>query len=413
MDSKDARRRLTPYQRQSQIDPLSRREFLRRMGYTALFVAGAPTLLAACGGDDEAGCSFDSTNTGDNKTINFANWPFYIDVLEDGWFPTTSLEDFQAASGINVDYVEEVNDNDSWFGKVQGQMTACADIQRDLTVLTDWMAARFIRLGWAEEINYDNIPNASNLSDSLKSPGFDPDRTYTLPWQSGLTAIGYNPNLTGRELTSINDIFDPAFAGKVTMLTEMRDTLGLVMLGMDIDPADPSLSDAEAATDKIREYVDNGHIRRFTGNDYGDDLANGNVAAAFAWSGDIIQLQIDNPDLRFVIPDEGLMLWSDNMLIPAGAANKEAAELYMNSVYDPRVAAKIESWVNFICPVKGAQQAMRDLGAEIDDEDLVALADDPLIFPDDATLSKTHIFKNLDEQEERDFNDLFQAVIGA
>ena len=412
MDSKDARRRLTPYQRQSQIDPLSRREFLRRMGYTALFVAGAPTLLAACG-DDEAGCSFDSTNTGDNKTINFANWPFYIDVLEDGWFPTTSLEDFQAASGISVNYVEEVNDNDSWFGKVQGQMTACADIQRDLTVLTDWMAARFIRLGWAEEINYDNIPNASNLSDSLKSPGFDPDRTYTLPWQSGLTAIGYNPNLTGRELTSINDIFDPAFAGKVTMLTEMRDTLGLVMLGMDIDPADPSLSDAEAATDKIREYVDNGHIRRFTGNDYGDDLANGNVAAAFAWSGDIIQLQIDNPDLRFVIPDEGLMLWSDNMLIPAGAANKEAAEQYMNSVYDPRVAAKIESWVNFICPVKGAQQAMRDLGAEIDDEDLVALADDPLIFPDDATLSKTHIFKNLDEQEERDFNDLFQAVIGA
>lgn len=413
MDSENARRRLTPYQRQSQIDPLSRREFLRRMGYTALFVAGAPTLLAACGGDDEAGCSFDSTNTGDNKTLNFANWPFYIDVLEDGWFPTTSLEDFQAATGINVNYVEEVNDNDGWFGKVQGQMTACADIQRDLTVLTDWMAARFIRLGWAEEINYDNIPNASNLSDSLKSPGFDPDRTYTLPWQSGLTAIGYNPNLTGRELTSINDIFDPAFAGKVTMLTEMRDTLGLVMLGMDIDPADPSLSDAEAATDKIREYVDNGHIRRFTGNDYGDDLANGNVAAAFAWSGDIIQLQIDNPDLRFVIPDEGLMLWSDNMLIPAGAANKEAAELYMNSVYDPRVAAKIESWVNFICPVKGAQQAMRDLGAEIDDEDLVALADDPLIFPDDATLSKTHIFKNLDEEEERQFNDLFQAVIGA
>ena len=383
------------------------------MGYTALFVAGAPTLLAACGGDDEAGCSFDSTNTGDNKTINFANWPFYIDVLEDGWFPTTSLEDFQAATGISVNYIEEVNDNDGWFGKVQGQMTACADIQRDLTVLTDWMAARFIRLGWAEEINYDNIPNVANLADSLKSPGFDPDRTYTLPWQSGLTAIGYNPNLTGRELTSINDIFDPAFAGKVTMLTEMRDTLGLVMLGMDIDAADPSLSDAEAATDKIREYVDNGHIRRFTGNDYGDDLANGNVAAAFAWSGDIIQLQIDNPDLRFVIPDEGLMLWSDNMLIPAGAANKDAAEQYMNSGYDPRVAAKIESWVNFICPVKGAQQAMRDLGAEIDDEDLVALADDPLIFPDDATLSKTHIFKNLDEEEERQFNDLFQAVIGA
>jgi spermidine/putrescine transport system substrate-binding protein len=234
-----------------------------------------------------------------------------------------------------------------------------------------------------------------------------------MPWQSGMTAIGYNPQATGRELTSINDIFDPAFAGKVTMLTEMRDTLGLVMLGMDIDPANPSLSDAEAATDKIRQYVDNGHIRRFTGNDYGEDLAAGNVVAAIAWSGDMIQLQADNPDLQFLIPEEGLMLWSDNMLIPAGAPNKDAAETYINSVYDPRVAAKIESWVNYICPVQGAQQAMRDLGAEIEDEDLVALADDPLIFPDEATLSRTHLFKSLNEEEERQFNDLFQAVIGA
>jgi len=416
MDSNDARRRLTGSPRLSQMNPLNRREFLRRMGYGALFVAGGPTLLAACGdggSDEAAGCTFDSTNTGDNKQINFANWPLYIDVLEDGWFETTSLADFEAETGIKVNYLEEVNDNDSWFGKVQGQMGTCANIERDIAVLTDWMAARFVRLGWAEEINKDNIPNFANLVDSLKSPGFDPDRTYTLPWQSGLTAIGYNPQLTGRELTSINDIFDPAFAGKVTLLTEMRDTLGLVMLGMGIDPANPSLDDAEAATDKIRQNVENGHIRRFTGNDYGEDLSAGNVVAAFAWSGDIIQLQIDNPDLRFVIPDEGLMLWSDNMIIPAGAANKDAAEQYMNSVYDPRVAAKIESWVNFICPVKGAQQAMRDLGAEIEDEDLVALADDPLIFPDEATLSKTHIFKNLNEEEERQFNDLFQAVIGA
>ena len=416
MDSNEARRRMTAIPRLSQMNSLNRREFLRRMGYGALFVAGGPTLLAACGDDeggDAAGCTFDSTNTGDNKLVNFANWPFYIDVLEDGWFETTSLEDFEAETGISVNYVEEVNDNDSWFGKVQGQMGVCADIQRDISVLTDWMAARFIRLGWAEELDKGNIPNIANLVDSLKSPGFDADRTYTLPWQSGLTAIGYNPNLTGGELTSINDIFNPAFAGKVTMLTEMRDTLGLVMLGMGIDPATPSLADAEAATDKIRQYVDNGHIRRFTGNDYGEDLAAGNVVAAFAWSGDVVQLQADNPDLRFLIPEEGLMLWSDNMLIPAGAANKTAAEQYMNYVYDPRVAAKIESWVNFICPVKGAQQAMRDLGAEIEDDDLVALADDPLIFPDEATLSKTAIFKNLSEEEERQFNDLFQAVVGA
>lgn len=392
---------------------MGRREFLKRMGLTGALLAGGPALLAACGSEDDAGCTFGSTNSGDNKTINFANWPFYIDVLEDGWFDSTSLMDFEAATGLKVNYLEEINDNDSWFGKVQGQMNACANIERDIAVLTDWMAARFIRLGWAEELNKANLPNAVNLTDSLKDPGFDPGRKYTMPWQSGLTAIGYNPKLTGRELTSINDIFDPAFSGKVTMLTEMRDTLGLVMLGMGIDPAEPSLDDAKAATEKIGEYVDNGHIRRFTGNDYGEDLSAGNVVAAFAWSGDIIQLQIDNPDLEFLIPEEGLMLWSDNMLIPAGAANKDAAEQYMNSVYDPRVAAKIESWVNYICPVKGAQQAVRDLGAEIEDEDLVALADDPLIFPDEATLSKTNIFKNLSEEEEREFNDLFQAVIGA
>lgn len=414
MASKDPHGRLTNVPRLSQMDGPTRREFLERMGFGALLLAGGPALLAACSsGEDAAGCTFDSTNTGDNKTINFANWPFYIDVLEDGYFPTTSLEDFEAATGIKVNYLEEVNDNDSWFGKVQAQMASCANIERDIAVLTDWMAARFIRLGWAEELNKGNIPNAVNLVDSLADPGFDPGRTYSMPWQSGLTAIGYNPNLTGRELTSINDIFDPAFAGKVTMLTEMRDTLGLVMLGMGIDPATASVDDATAATDKIGQNVDNGHIRRFTGNDYGEDLAAGNVVAAFAWSGDIIQLQADNPDLEFLIPEEGLMLWSDNMLIPAGAANKDAAEAYMNYVYDPKVAAKIESWVNFICPVKGAAEAMRELGTEMGDDELAAVADDPLIFPDDAVLSKTHIFKNLDEEEERQFNDLFQSVIGA
>lgn len=395
---------------------ISRRQFLRRMSGAGAFVIAGPALLAACAEGDGAagpGCEFTSTNTGTNQQINFANWPLYIDSAEDGFFETTSIEDFEAETGITINYLEEINDNNEWFGKVQGQMAQCADIERDLTVLTDWMAARFVRLGWAEQLDKSMIPNAENLVESLRSPGFDPDRSFTLPWQSGMTAIGYDPNLTGRELSSINDIFDPAFAGKVTMLTEMRDTLGLVMLGMGIDPSQATADDARAATQRIQEHVDSGHIRRFTGNDYADDLVNGNLVAAFAWSGDIIQLQPDNPDLRFLIPEEGLMLWSDNMLIPAGAANKDAAQQWMNYSYQPRVAAKIESWVNFICPVIGAQEAMRELGAEIGDEDLIALADDPLIFPDESTLAKTHIFKDLSDEEEREFNELFQAVIGA
>ncbi len=404
-----------------QSSNIDRRRFLKHLGGGALLLGGG-SLLAACGVEGTSDTTVATTAAGGATTtaapatpteLNFANWPFYIDVTEDGYFETTSLEDFEAETGIKVNYIEEINDNDEFFGKVQAPLSQGQDIERDIAVLTDWMAARFIRLGWVEELDKTNIPNASNLVAALQSPGFDPERTYTLPWQSGLTAIGYDPNMTGRELTSINDIFDPAFAGKVTMLTEMRDTLGLVMLGLGIDPAQATVDDAKAATDRIAEAVAAGQIRSFTGNEYTVDLASGDAWVSFAWSGDVIQLQADNPDLQFLIPDEGLMLWSDNMLIPKGAANKLAAEMYMNYVYDPRVAAKIESWVNFICPVAGAADAMRELGAEIGDDDLVALADDALIFPDDATLAKTNVFKGLDEDEERQFNELFQAVIGA
>lgn len=392
---------------------IDRREFLKKVGAGGVLMLGGPALLAACGGESGADCEFTSSGTGDNSSLNFANWPFYIDTVEDGWFDTSSVDDFTAATGISVNYLEEVNDNNEWFGKVQAQMASCADIQRDLTVLTDWMAARFIRLGWAHPIDKSKIPNSANLAESLQSPGFDPNREFTLPWQTGLTAIGYNPNLTGRELTSINDIWDPAFSGRVSLLTEMRDTLGLVMLGLGIDPAEASVDDAQTATDHIQEYVDNGHIRRFTGNDYGDDLVSGNLAACFAWSGDVVQLKFDNPDLQFLVPDEGLMLWADNMIIPQGAANIEAAHQWMDFVYDPVVAAKIASWVNFIPPVVGTREALLDLAADAGDDELAALGDDPLIFPDDATMAKTHIFKALDEEEERQFNDLFQAVTGA
>jgi len=398
---------------------MDRREFLKRLGLTGALLGG-PAFLAACGVDTAETTTTAAAAGGSSTTaaamsteLSIANWPFYIDVLEDGWFDTTSLEDFMEATGINVNYFEEVNDNDEFFGKYQAPLSQGQVIGRDIAVLTDWMAARFIRLGWTEELNYDNIPNAVNLVEALKSPGFDSSRKYTLPWQSGLTALGYDPNATGRELTSINDIFDPAFAGKVTMLTEMRDTMGLVMLGMDIDPATATIDDAKAATDKMQKAVDDGQIRAFTGNEYTSDLASGDAWVSFAWSGDVIQLQADNPDLKFVVPEEGAMLWSDNMLIPKGAENKHNAEIYMNDVYDPRVAAKIESWVNFICPVKGAQQAMRDLGAEIEDEDLVALADDPLIFPTDDDLANTHIIKDLTEDEETEWNEMFQAVLGA
>jgi len=406
----DDRNRLTGMPRLSQMSGVDRRQFLRYMGVAAAAVGAGP-LLAACGDDTT------STTGGTAALTNeftFANWPFYIDPGgEDSFFETSSLDDFTAATGISVNYIEEINDNVEWFGKVQGQLSAGQVIGRDLAALTDWMADRFIRLGWVEALDKSRIPNAANLVDALKSPSFDPTRDYTLPWQSGLTAIAYDPNSTGRELTSINDIFDPAFAGRVTMLSEANDTIGLVMLGLGIEPSTATLDEAQTANDKIREFVANGHIRRFTGNDYGEDLLNGNVWVAFAWSGDVIQLQLDNPDLRFLVPEEGLMLWSDNMLIPKGSVNKAAAETFMNYVYDPQVAAKIESYVNYICPVSGAQDAMRQLGADLGDADLAALAEDPLIFPTDADLAQTHIFRALPPDEREQFDAMFSETIGA
>ena len=402
--------RLTGTSRLSQMNGVDRRQFLKYLGVAAAAVGAGP-LLAACGDDI-------MTTTGGagglTTEFTFANWPFYIDPGgEDSFFETSTIDDFKAATGITVNYVEEINDNVEWFGKVQGQLAAGQVIGRDLAALTDWMADRFIRLGWLETLDKSLIPNAVNLVDALKAPSFDPTRDYTLPWQSGLTALAYDPANTGRELTSINDIFDPAFAGRVTMLSEANDTIGLVMLGMGLEPSTATLDQAQAANDKIRQYVANGHIRRFTGNDYGEDLLNGNVWVAFAWSGDVIQLQLDNPDLRFLVPQEGLMLWSDNMLIPKGSVNKAAAETFMNYVYDPQHAAKIESYVNYICPVKGAQDAMRQMGTDLGDADLAALAEDPLIFPTEADLAETHIFRALPPDEREQFDTMFSETIGA
>jgi spermidine/putrescine transport system substrate-binding protein len=389
---------------------IDRRKFLKGMGAGTLLALGGPALLAACSRDGSNGTG----NGGDERSLTFANWPLYIDVVEDDWWwETSSIDDFEAETGIKMNYLEEVNDNTEWFAKVQAQLSAGQPTGRDLAALTDWMVDRLIRLGWLEKLDHSKIPNIANLETALAEAPFDPDRTYSLPWQSGFTAIGYNPNLTGRELTSLEDIFDPAFAGRVAMLTESRDTLGLVMLTMGIDPATFTMDELHQAIDKIKPYVDSGHIRRFTGNDYADDLVNGNLAVCFAWSGDIVQLQYDNPDLQFLFPEEGLMIWSDNMVIPKGAQNVDEAHEWMNFVYRPDIAAKIAAWVNFIPPVKGTKEALLAAAEEMEDEELADLANNPLIFPSQDILANTHIFRGMTEDEEREMDEAFQALIGA
>ena len=269
------------------------------------------------------------------------------------------------------------------------------------------MAARLIDLGWVDELPIDQIPNAANLVPELVNPSWDPEGKYSMPWQSGMTGIAYNFEKTGRELTSMEDLFDPEFKGKIGMLTEMRDTVGLVMLSTGEDPSEATFDSAQAAFERIEQAKADGQIRQFTGNDYMDDLAQGNFVACIGWSGDISQLALDDPNLRFVIPEEGGMQWSDTMVMPAGTENVDAVAEWINYVYDPVNAARITAYVGYNSPVQGVADELRK------DPETEALADSPLLFPDEETLGRLKVFATLDEGTEAEFDERFSEIIGA
>jgi spermidine/putrescine transport system substrate-binding protein len=392
---------------------VSRRGFLRGAGLAGLGL-GVPGLLSACG-TEGASQTADSCVSKDlsstQKTLNFSNWPLYIDEAEvkrNGKKVTVNptLEKFQKETGIKVDYVADVNDNNEFFGIVRNQLADCQPTGRDIFVLTDYMAARMVDLGWIQKLEKSKVPNVeANLVPSLKSPSWDKNRDYSAPWQSGLTGIAYNAKLTG-EVKSFEELLTrPDLKGKVTLLSEMHDTMLFMLLIDGADPDDFTDDEFAAATERLKKAVDSGQIRAFTGNEYAQDLAKGNVVACEAWSGDVIQLQFENPDIKFVAPEEGLSIWSDNMLVPNKATHKANAEALMNYYYEPQVAAELAAWVNYICPVSGAQDAMTKIDPE--------LAENPLIFPDDQLLKNTYAMKALDQKTEQKYQKQFASVIGA
>jgi len=376
--------------------------------------AAAPALLSACG-TPAAKQSADSCVSKDlsssQKRLRYSNWPEYIDektIKRNGRKVTVSptMERFRKESGIKVDYVADVNDNSEFFGVVRNQLADCQPTGRDLMTLTDWMAARMVNLGWLQKLDKDKMPNVeANLVSSLKSPGWDKNRDYSVPWQSGLTGIAYNAKLT-KEVRTFDELLTrPDLKGKVSLLSEMHDTMLFMLLLEGADPEDFTKDQFESAIERLKKSTDAGQIRAFTGNEYTQDLVKGNVVACEAWSGDVIQLQFDNPDIKFVAPEEGLGLWSDNMLVPNRATHKANAEKLMNYYYDPEVAATLAAYVNYICPVDGAKQAMEKIDA--------SLVDNPLIFPDEATLSKAKDFMGLDGKAEQAYQKQFASVIGA
>jgi spermidine/putrescine transport system substrate-binding protein len=384
---------------------VSRRTLLQGVGGVAL-TAG----LAACGtsgtsktvsAKDQSAKDLSATQ----KVVNWSNWPVYIDV-DDKTKKRPTLDAFTAKTGIKVNYVEDYNDNDEFFAKVKPQLSAGKDTGRDVWCSTDWMVARLIRLNWVQKFDPANIPNAANLVPNLRNVEFDKGRTHSLPWQSGFTGIAYNPKSTGgKQIETIEQLLsDPSIKGKVTLLTEMRDTVGLTMLSQGKDPANFTDDDFNAAMDRLQKAKDAGQIKAFVGNDYAKGLASGDIAACMAWTGDVVQLKADNPKLGYVLPATGHMIWSDNFVIPNQAQHKKNAETLINYYYDPAVMALVEDYVNYIPPVVGSRDAL----VKVDPQ----TANNQLIFPSAATLAKAHVFRGLTAAEETKYNKAFQNLIG-
>jgi len=385
---------------------ITRRRMLRQAG-AGMVGLSAMSLLAACGSDGlEGGGEADAAKLipkGEiSDQLSFSNWPLYIDI-DERTKQRPTLVKFQDKYGAKVKYVEEINDNTEFFGKVRQQYERGDSGGRDLHVVTDWLCARMERLGYVQKFDKSQMPNAvKNIESAVAAPDFDPKREVSMPWQSGQVGVIYRSDKTGGDLTSINDLFDPKFKGKVTLLSELRDTVGSVLLAEGTEPEKATLDQVMAAVEKIEKASKDGQIRRFTGNDFTKDLLKGDSFAVLGWSGDSVQLQLDDPNIKFSQPEEGYMVFTDSMQIPVGAPNAFTAQKMIDFVYQPEIQAKITEYVNYVPPVKGVR--------EILEKDNPEVAQNPLIFPD---LSEAHNFKTFSPEEETELESAFQRAIGA
>ena len=359
---------------------------------------GAAGLLAACGGGSD---SADSANS-----VRWGNWPLYLDYDEDTKkYPT--LEKFIEQTGIAATYFEDYNDNDEFFGKVQAQLKLGEDIGYDLVTPTDWMAARWIRLGYTQKFDTANIPNKSNILDSLASPSFDANREQTLTWQGIMGGFGWNVEKNPKGIRTIDELFAPQNKGKIVVLSEMRDTIGIILLSQGVNLQTVTEDQFMNAVDFMAKKISDGWIRGVKGNEYAEDLTSGDATAVIGWSGDMFILKAENEGkFDFALPDSGGTISGDNFIIPstASAEGKASAEKLINFYYDPAIAAEVAAYVNYVCPVKGAQAEMEKIDP--------ALAASPFIFPDAAMSAKLNVFRSLTPAEETTWSEAFQKAAG-
>ncbi|MEU3908758.1 spermidine/putrescine ABC transporter substrate-binding protein [Streptomyces goshikiensis] len=387
--------------------PFSRRAVLRGLGAAGL-VAG----LAGCGvpaayvpEDRREG----PDHSGRDQSVAFSNWPLYIDTDEEDESRRPTLAAFTERTGIAVRYTEEINDNDEFFGKVSPALMNHQETGHDLVVVSDWMAARFVHLGWAQKMDRSAQSNVStHLDPQLASPAFDEGRLHTVPWQSGITGIAYNRKALGREIKSVNDLWHPDLAGKVTLFSGLDESFALLMQGDGVDVTRWTESDFHRMCDRVESMVKKKHVRRFTGNDYTSDLSKGDVLACQAYSGDAIQLQADNPDIEFVVPEEGAELWAESLLVPNLARHKANAEALIDFYYDPEVAAELAASVNYVCPVPAAREVL----AAAEDKETAELAENPLIFPDEDMRRRLVVARDISSAERRTLARRWNAIVG-
>ena len=359
---------------------------------------GAAGLLAACGGGSDSG---DSANS-----VRWGNWPLYLDYDEDTKkYPT--LDKFKEQTGITAEYFEDYNDNDEFYGKVQAQLKLGEDIGYDVVTPTDWMAARWIRLGYTQKFDTANIPNKSNILDSLASPSFDPNREQSMTWQGIMAGFGWNTAKNPKGIRTLEELFAPQNKGKIVVLSEMRDTIGIILLAQGVNLQTVTEDQYMNAVDYMAKQISDGWIRGVKGNEYAEDLTSGDATAVIGWSGDMFILKAENEGkFDFAIPESGGTISGDNLMIPstASAEGKANAEKLINFYYDPAIAAEVAAYVNYVCPVKGAQAEMEKIAPE--------LASSPFIFPDDAMSKRLNVFRSLTPAEETSWTEAFQKAAG-
>ena len=388
---------------------LSRRSFLLgTAGVAALTACGTGATTPSTGGTAASGPARPSPAadlSATEKQVDWANWTLYLDYDEDTKkYPT--LEAFQKKTGIKATYAEDIDDNDTYYGKIQSQLRGGKDIGKDVIVFTDWMTGRCIRAGYVQELDKAKIPNAKNLIASQQDVDYDPGRKYSLPWQGIYGVLAWNKEKVPGGLRNVSDLWKPELKGRVEVLSEMRDTVGLILLEQGVDITSNFTADQfQTAVEVVEKQIASGQIRQVKGNSYKEDLISGDALAVIGWSGDLFQLNAENGDKwGFALPEAGATVAFDNVMVPVGSPHKANAEALFDYYYDPQVAAEVAAYVNYICPVEGAQEAMEKLDPE--------LARSPWIFPTAADQAKAKTFRTLTPDEETSFSQAFQKVIG-